>query len=109
MLATVRPRDIAGKTRRRMAAEEIADLVAVDKKLKKIKAELTTAVHARGSALMDIHGVGPAGAARILADVGDIARFPTGTGSPPGPGPRPWTPRPANRSGTGCLGPGTGG
>ena len=28
MLATVRPRDIAGKTRRRMAAEEIADLVA---------------------------------------------------------------------------------
>ena len=30
MLATVRPRDIAGKTRRRMAAEELADLVAVD-------------------------------------------------------------------------------
>ena len=24
---------------------------------------------------MDIHGVGPAGAARILADVGDVARF----------------------------------
>ena len=25
---------------------------------------------------MDLHGIGPAGAARILADVGDIARFP---------------------------------
>jgi len=75
MLATVRPRDIAGKTRRRMAAEELADLVAVDKKLKKINAELKAAVLARGSTLMDIHGVGPAGAARILADVGDIARF----------------------------------
>ena len=75
MLATVRPRDIAGKTRRRMAAEEIADLVAVDAKLKKIKAELKAAVTARGSTLMDIHGVGPAGAARILADVGDVARF----------------------------------
>ena len=25
---------------------------------------------------MTIHGIGPAGAARILADVGDIARFP---------------------------------
>src|SRR3954470_23250983 len=24
---------------------------------------------------MDIHGIGPAGAARILADVGDVARF----------------------------------
>jgi transposase len=75
MLATVRPRDIAGKTRRRMAAEELADLVVVDKKLKKIKAELKAAVQARDSTLMDIHGIGPAGAARILADVGDIARF----------------------------------
>ena len=75
MLATVRPRDVAGKTRRRIAAEELADLVAVDAKLKKIKAELTAAVLARGSTLMQIPGVGPAGAARILADVGDIARF----------------------------------
>jgi transposase len=75
MLATVRPRDIAGKTRRRMAADQLADLVAVDAKLKKIKAELKAAVLARGSTLMDIHGIGPAGAARILADVGDVARF----------------------------------
>ena len=48
MLATVRPRDIAGKTRRRIAAEELADLVAVDAKLKKIKAELTAAVSPAG-------------------------------------------------------------
>ncbi len=75
MLATVRPRDIAGKTRRRMAAEEIADLVALDAKLKRIRAELKDAVTARGSRLMDIYGVGPAGAARVLADVGDVARF----------------------------------
>jgi transposase len=75
LLATVRPRDVAGKTRRRIAAEEIADLVAVDAKLKKAKAELKAAVVARGSTLMDIFGVGPAGAARILADVGDVARF----------------------------------
>jgi transposase len=75
MLATVRPRDIAGKTRRRMAAEEIADLVTLDAKLKKLKAELSTAVSDRGSHLMDLYGIGPAGAARILADVGDVARF----------------------------------
>lgn len=75
MLATVRPRDIAGKTRRRMAAEQLADLVAVDTKLKKVKAELKAAVAARGSTLMEVHGIGPAGAARILADVGDVARF----------------------------------
>ena len=75
MLATVRPRDVAGKTRRRMAAEEIADLVALDAKLKKLKAELTEAVTARGSHLMELFGIGPAGAARILSDVGDVARF----------------------------------
>jgi transposase len=41
-----------------------------------MKAELKAAVAATGSRLMDIHGIGPAGAARILADVGDVARFP---------------------------------
>jgi hypothetical protein len=48
----------------------------LDAKLKAMKAELKTAVVASGSHLMDIHGIGPAGAARILADVGDVARFP---------------------------------
>jgi transposase len=76
LLAGVRPRDLAGKTRRRMAAEELADLVRFDAKLKAMKAELKAAVEAAGSHLMDIHGIGPAGAARILADVGDVARFP---------------------------------
>src|SRR5215467_16189130 len=76
LLATVRPRDPAGKTRRRMAAEELADIGRLDAKLKTMKAELKAAVLASGSHLMDIHGIGPAGAARILADVGDVARFP---------------------------------
>ena len=76
LLASVRPRDLAGKMRRRMAAEELADIERLDAKLKAMKAELKAAVQASGSHLMDIHGIGPAGAARILADVGDIARFP---------------------------------
>ena len=76
LLATVKPRTVVGKTMRRIATEEIADLVAVDTKLKAIKTKLRTAVQARGSHLMDLYGVGPAGAARILADVGDVARFP---------------------------------
>ena len=75
LLATVKPRSLVGKTIRRMAAEEVADLTVVDAKLKAIK-ELRDAVLARGSHLMDLFGVGPAGAARILADVGDVARFP---------------------------------
>ena len=75
MLASVRPRDIAGKTRRRIAAEELAELVAVEAKMKKATAELKAMVLARGSHLMDLHGVGPVVAARVLADVGDVARF----------------------------------
>jgi transposase len=75
MLASVRPRDIAGKTRRRIAAEELAELIAVEAKIKKSTAELKEMVLARQSRLMDITGIGPVGAARILADVGDIARF----------------------------------
>jgi len=77
LLATVRPHDLAGKMRRRMAAEELADTERLDAKLRAMKAELKAAVLATGSHLMDIHGVGPAGAARILADVGDVARFPS--------------------------------
>jgi hypothetical protein len=64
MLAGVRPRDIAGRTRRRIAAEELAELVAVDTKIKKATAELKVIVLGRGSRLMDIHGVGPVVAAR---------------------------------------------
>src|SRR3954470_13652271 len=59
-----------------MAVEEVADLVATDAKLKPLTKELAGAVRARGSHLMDLQGIGPAGAARILADVGDVTRFP---------------------------------
>src|SRR4051795_8947601 len=75
MLATIRPRDIAGKTRRRIAAEELTELIAVEAKTKKATAELKAMVLARSSRLMNIHGVGAVVAARILADVGDVARF----------------------------------
>jgi transposase len=75
ILASVRPRDLAGKTRRRLAGEQLADLVAVDKKIKALTRELKVMVLASGSTLMDLPGVGPVVAARTLADVGHVARF----------------------------------
>src|SRR3954454_8578575 len=89
MLAGVRPRDVAGKTRRRIAAEEIAELISVDARIKKATAELKAMVLVRHSRLMDLHGVGPVVAARILADVGDVARFADGNRSAPWPGTAP--------------------
>ncbi len=75
ILTTVRPRDLAGTTRRRMAGEELADLVRTDSQIKTIKADLKAAIAERGSTLMELSGIGPVGAARVLADVGDVARF----------------------------------
>ena len=77
LLATVRPRDVAGRTRRRLAAELLADIVRLDRQLKDSDQQLRAAVEATGSGLRDLYGIGPVGAARILGDVGDVARFAT--------------------------------
>jgi transposase len=70
------PRDLPGRTRRQLAVDLVGDLEAVDRKLKDLTKRLREAVTASGSGLLDVFGIGPAGAARILADVGDVARFP---------------------------------
>jgi transposase len=77
LLATVRPREIAGRTRRQIAAELLAEIVVLDRKLKDSDKALRQAVAATGTALMDLHGLGPVGAARVLSDVADVTRFPT--------------------------------
>lgn len=77
LLAKVRPRDVAGKARRRVAAELIADLERIYKRRKAADKELKELVAATGTSLMDLHGMGPSGAARLLVDIGDITRFAT--------------------------------
>jgi transposase len=76
LLAKVRPRDAAGKTRRRVAAELISDLERIYARKKAANKELTELVAATGTTLMELNGIGPCGAARLLVDVGDITRFP---------------------------------
>jgi transposase len=76
LLATVRPRDLPGRTRRQLATDLIGELEATDRKLKELTKRLREAVTTSGSGLLDVFGIGPAGAARILADVGDVTRFP---------------------------------
>jgi transposase len=75
LLATVRPRDIAGKTRRQVAVDLIDDVVVLDRKLKTIETRIKDAVAATGTRLTGIVGVGPITAAVILGEVGDVARF----------------------------------
>jgi transposase len=75
LIAAVRPRDVVGKTRRRLAAELITELEAIDRKIRARKKEITVLVEAQGSTLLQLHGIGPSSAARLLADVGNIHRF----------------------------------
>ena len=77
LLATVRPRDAAGKTRRRVAAELIADLERIYARSKTADKELRQLLAETGTTLTDLHGIGPSGAARLLVEVGDITRFPS--------------------------------
>ena len=119
LLAKVRPRDVVGKTRRRVAAELVADLERIYARKKAANKELTELVKATGTSLLDLHGIGPTGAARLLVEVGDITRFPNkahfaswnGT-APTGcllrrPGPAPAVPQgqPADQPGPAHHGP----
>jgi transposase len=76
LLAAVRPRDVAGKTRRRVAAELVGDLERIYARKKAADKELAELVRQTGTGLLDLHGIGPQGAARLLVEVGDITRFP---------------------------------
>jgi transposase len=76
LLAKVRPRDLVGKTRRRLAAELVADLEQNYTRKKAADKELKTLLAQTGTGLLDLHGIGPSGAARLLVEVGDITRFP---------------------------------
>lgn len=77
LLATVRPRDVVGKTRRHLAAELIVELDRIDKRIKTANKELRELVQATGSTLLELNGIGPSGSARLLGDIGDVSRFPS--------------------------------
>ena len=107
---SVRPRDIAGKTRRRHRRRGAR------------RAGRGRGEDQEGHRRAQGHGPGPRltpdGPATASAPSSPPGSWPTSatspgsptaTGSRPGPAPHPWTPPPASRTGTGSPGPGTGG
>jgi transposase len=77
LLARVRPRDAAGKARRRVAAELVSDLERIYQRKKAANKELTALLKSTRTTLTTLHGIGPSGAARLLVEVADVTRFPT--------------------------------
>lgn len=59
-----------------VAAELIADLERIYRRTKEADKELKDLVASTGTTLMNLHGIGPSGAAQLLVEVGDITRFP---------------------------------
>lgn len=59
--AGVRPRDPVRATLRRLAPEQLVDLVRLDARLKALKAELKDEIVASESHLMDLHTIGRTG------------------------------------------------
>lgn len=68
LLASVRPRDAAGKARRRVAAELIADLQRVHQRKKAANRELEALLAETGASLLGLNGIGPSGPARLLVE-----------------------------------------
>jgi transposase len=76
ILAGIRPKDEVGKLRKRVALELVVDLERIYLRKKQANKELVALLKTTGTGLLDLHGIGPTGAARLLVEVGDITRFP---------------------------------
>ena len=93
ILAAVRPRDAVGKTRKRVAAELVADLERIYSRKKAADKELRELVAATGTSLLGLHGVGPRVRHGCSSRSGTWPGSRTVTTSRPGPA-RPRSTRP---------------
>jgi transposase len=70
ILDQAEPRGAAGMARWQLAAQFLTDLRRID-----VQRKLAAAVRASGTTVTEVFGVGPAVAAAVIGDVGDISRF----------------------------------
>ena len=77
ILDQAEPRGSAGAARWILAEQFLTDLRRIDIQRRDVQKKLAAAVQASGTTVTEIFGVGPAVAAAVLGDVGDIARFPS--------------------------------
>ena len=69
------PRGAAGAARWQLAAQFLTDLRRIDVQRRDVQRRLAVAVRASGTTVTEIFGVGPAVAAAVIGDAGDISRF----------------------------------
>jgi transposase len=76
-LRRIRPRDSLGRTLRALAADLVAELRRLDRRITQTTQALSDAVAASGTTLTELLGIGDVVAAKILARTGSITRFPS--------------------------------
>ena len=76
-LARIRPAGEVSQIRVQIARDHLADIRALDARLKFFGAQIAALVTASGTSLTTLYGIGPVIAGRILAEAGDVARFAT--------------------------------
>ncbi|GFG69606.1 IS110 family RNA-guided transposase [Mycolicibacter senuensis] len=75
ILRQIRPREPATKTLRSLAADLVAEIRALDRRIAKAAADIEAAVESSGTTLTELSGIGTLNAAKIVARVGAISRF----------------------------------
>ena len=76
LLSAVRPRD-GGKARKQLALDYNAELALLDARLKELKKTIAQVLAEHPTTLLEITGVGPINAAKIIAETVDVRRFPS--------------------------------
>ena len=76
-LALLRPDTPVDVVRVQLAHEHVADIQALDTKIKTVSHQIGELVTVSGTRLTDLYGIGPVIAGRILAEVENITRFPS--------------------------------
>jgi transposase len=77
LLGQVRPTGAAAITRHQLAGDLISDVRDLDQRIAAVEERIKTAVIQSKTTLVELFGVGPVLAAKLLGEVGDIRRFPT--------------------------------
>jgi transposase len=77
ILRGIRSQSASARLRRRLASEILHDVRALERKIADLNERIEAEVEATGTVLVEIFGVGPILAAKIIGAVGNVARFPT--------------------------------
>ena len=77
LLSGVRPRDAVGKARKQLALDYTGELERLDARRKDLKKQISEVLATQPTTLLKVTGLAAVTSAKILAEVGDVRRFPS--------------------------------